>query len=69
MVVADDLLTPDDLTPYMQRRLEAAYERRTRLRCSKEDFVAGYLAALCDLSSTSSFRRSPDRQEAHPDVG
>jgi hypothetical protein len=49
-----------DLTPFMQRRLLEAYERRTRRRCSQEDFSDGYLAALIDLGSRSSFRAVPE---------
>jgi hypothetical protein len=44
----------------MQRRLLEAYERRTRRRCSQEDFSDGYLAALIDLGSRSSFRAVPE---------
>jgi len=46
----------DDLTPRMQRFLERAYEARERAKCSREDFADGYVAALIDLRSKSSFR-------------
>ena len=49
-----------DLTPFMRRRLLEAYERRTRRRCSQEDFSDGYIAALIDLGSRSSFRARPE---------
>lgn len=44
-----------DLTQRMQRMLERAYRERDRSRCSREDFADGYIAALVDLRSRSSF--------------
>ena len=48
-----------ELTPWMQRRLEQAYQQRARLegrdRTSRQDFRAGYLSALIDVRSRSSF--------------
>lgn len=44
----------DDLTPWALRQMEAAYQRRERPQCSREDFEAGYLAAVVDNSVRSS---------------
>lgn len=57
-------MTPDfyDLTPWMQRALEEAYDNRPpresdgSKRASREDFRAGFIAALLSLRSWSSFR-------------
>ena len=49
----------EDLTPYMQRVFEDAYQERDRKQSSREDFAAGFLAALVAMRSRSSFR--PDR--------
>lgn len=46
----------DDLTPRVQRLLERAYAARERAKCSREDFADGYIAALIDLRSRSSFK-------------
>ena len=51
--------TVDDLTPYMQTVFEEAYQERDRKQASREDFAAGFLAALVAMRSRSSFR--PDR--------
>lgn len=48
--------TEDDLTPRMQGMLAAAYAARERAKCSREDFADGYIAALIDLRSKSSFK-------------
>ena len=48
--------TEDDLRFHMARRLEEAYQRRERRQMSREDFAAGYIAALIDLGSSSSFK-------------
>lgn len=55
-----------DLRRYMQKELEAAYQERHRVRCSREDFADGFLAALRVLHSSSSFlpgRFEPDEDE------
>jgi hypothetical protein len=49
-------LTLDDLTPYMQREFEKAYEERERPQASRADFLAGFISALLSLSSKSSFK-------------
>lgn len=54
-------LTEDDLTPYMQRQLDQAYQERDRPKASREDFAAGFIAALLALRSRSSFK--PGRLE------
>lgn len=61
-------MTPefDDLTPWAQRTCERAYQKRPgresdgSKRASREDFRAGFIAALLFLHSWSSFRE-PDR--------
>lgn len=50
-----------DLTTYMHGQIESAYQQRGRPKCSREDFFDGYMAALRDLRSRSSFK--PDRFE------
>lgn len=45
-----------DLSQYMRGRMEEAYQQRERPQCSRSDFFDGYLAALRDLRSRSSFR-------------
>jgi hypothetical protein len=45
-----------DLTTFMHGQAEAAYQTRHRAKCSREDFLDGYMAALRDLRSRSSFR-------------
>ena len=45
-----------DLTPYMRSQMEAAYQFRERTQCSRADFYDGYLSALRDLRSKSSFQ-------------
>lgn len=52
----DSRLTEDDLTPYMQREFQKAFEVRERSRASREDFAAGFIAALVALGSRSSFK-------------
>lgn len=49
-------MTEDDLTPLMARQLERAYEARERRQMSRADFASGYVAALIDLRSASSFK-------------
>lgn len=49
-------MSEDDLTPHMQRKLEQAYEARERRQMSRQDFASGYVAALIDLWSKSSFK-------------
>lgn len=49
-------MNEDDLTPLMQRNLDRAYEARERRQMSRADFAAGYVAALIDLRSKSSFK-------------
>lgn len=49
-------MNEDDLTPLMARSLELAYEARERRQMSRADFAAGYVAALIDLRSKSSFK-------------
>jgi hypothetical protein len=46
-------LREDDLTPEQKRLLDAAYRRRQRPKCSREDFVDGYLACMVDGTSTA----------------
>jgi hypothetical protein len=58
--------TEADLTTYMHAQAEAAYQQRARPKCSREDFLDGYAAALRDLRSRSSFR--PDRFESFESV-
>ncbi len=48
--------TVDDLTPYMQHVLEEAFQARERRQMSREDFAAGFIAALATLRSKSSFK-------------
>ena len=48
-----------ELQPWAFRQYERAYERRARDRGSREDFYAGYRAALIDLRAWSSFRERP----------
>lgn len=45
----------DDLTPWAGRQMEAAYQRRERPQCSREDFENGYLVALIDNHVRSAF--------------
>lgn len=45
----------DDLMPWGQRQLEAAYQDRERPQCGREDFEAGYLASLIDNHVASAF--------------
>lgn len=45
----------DDLTPWAQRQMEAAYQGRERPQCSREDFESGYLAGLVDSLVYSAF--------------
>jgi len=45
-----------DLTSYMAGQMESSYQQRERPKCSRDDFQDGYLAALRDLRSRSSFR-------------
>lgn len=49
-------MNENDLTPYMRTRFEEAYQSRERKQASREDFVAGYIAALIELRSKSSFK-------------
>lgn len=45
----------DDLTPWTQRQMEAAYQARERPQCSREDYESGYLAALVENHVMSAF--------------
>jgi hypothetical protein len=45
-----------DLNDYMHGQMEVAYQHRERTQCSRSDFYDGYLAALRDLRSKSSFK-------------
>jgi hypothetical protein len=45
----------DDLTLWALRQMEAAYQRRERGQCSREDFYDGYLQALLDNHVYSAF--------------
>lgn len=48
--------TVDDLRPHAARALEEAYHHADRReKCSREDFSAGWIAALEWLHSVSSF--------------
>lgn len=49
-------LTENDLTPFMQREFEKAYEVRERAQASRADFLADFIAALLILKSKSSFK-------------
>lgn len=49
-------MNEDDLTPRMRKMLDESYRTRERAKCSREDFADGYVAALIDLRSKSSFR-------------
>lgn len=58
-------MTENDLAPHARRQLQQAYDARERPKCSREDFVSGYIAALIDLRSRSSFldgRWMPDER-------
>lgn len=58
-----------DLAPYTQRALDSAYRNRERQKCSRDDFADGYMAALIDLRSSSSFaagRWMPDQEDELP---
>lgn len=44
-----------DLTEAAAARLDAAYERRERRQASRDDFSAGYLAALLDYQVIGAF--------------
>ena len=55
-----DIPTTDDLAPWAQRAFDRAYDTALatglrREKCRKDDFAAGYLAALMDVRSWSSF--------------
>lgn len=47
--------TVEDLKPHAARALEEAYQHRSRIQASREDFSSGFIAALEWLRSTSSF--------------
>jgi hypothetical protein len=47
--------TVDDLSPWTRRAMNEAYDARERKQMSREDFQAGFLAALVALGSKSSF--------------
>lgn len=53
----------DDLNGYAYRQMEAAYQNRARVKCSREDFNDGYLACLRDLRARAMFK--PGRFEAN----
>jgi hypothetical protein len=48
-------LTEHDLEPWERRALEQAYQERERKQASREDFAAGWIAALVAHRSTSGF--------------
>jgi hypothetical protein len=49
------------LQPWAVRAFEHAYrEQSRRTRCSRQDFWAGYRAALIELRAASQFREWPD---------
>jgi hypothetical protein len=54
--------TVDDLTEIAKGALERAYtqEGTRRPRCSREDFTAGWIAALVWNRSWSSFKTRPE---------
>jgi hypothetical protein len=54
---AEQIPTVDDLAPWMKRRFEEAYTDAgiRRPRCSREDFAAGYLAALLGMRVAAAF--------------
>lgn len=52
-----------DLNGYAHGQMEAAYQNRARAKCSRDDFMDGYLAALRDIRARSMFK--PGRFEAH----
>ncbi len=54
-----------DLWPYIEVRMEEAYQQRERKQCSRDDFFDGYLSALRDFIPRSSFK--PDRFEPEQD--
>ena len=45
-----------DLTTYMHGQMEAAYQNRERVQCSRADFYDGWLSCLVALRSRSSFK-------------
>jgi hypothetical protein len=51
--------TVEDLTPWTARGLEEEFQHREREKCSREDFAAGFIAALVWLRSASSFKQRP----------
>lgn len=44
------------LNGYAHDQLEAAYQNRERVRCSRDDFYDGYLACLRDLRARAMFQ-------------
>ncbi|MEA2642193.1 MAG: hypothetical protein QOF51_3587 [Chloroflexota bacterium] len=56
-MMLEPIPTLDDLTLWARRSFERAYEQSgfRRPRCSKEDFAAGYLAAVMNLRVWSVF--------------
>lgn len=55
-----------DLNRYTHGLMEAAYAQRERPQCSRADFYDGYLSALRDIRSRSSFtpgRFEPEGQD------
>ena len=50
------ILSDDDLAPWARRALDKAYNRRDRARASRDDFAAGFVAALAWVGARSSFR-------------
>lgn len=54
--------TIDDLITYERRRFESAYHERDRNRCSRKDFLDGWLSSLVENRVRSAFR--PERWEA-----
>ena len=57
-----------DLRSHAGRALEAAYRDRERVRCSRDDFADGWMAALRWVGSRSSFLEGKfDAPEAETD--
>lgn len=56
--------TVEELQPWAARALDQAYatEGKRREKCSREDFTAGWMAALEWLRSASSFKPEAERR-------
>jgi hypothetical protein len=55
MAVPTHAASEADLNERGRQQLDAAYRRRTRTKASHDDFADGYVAALVDQGSWSSF--------------